>query len=459
MPDRKQLFGIPIKVEYLKKKEFDIYGVPLYHPEPTGQFDLLSDAAYALTCLSDWIDRLEGPPYVGIWSYDEKGKMFYLIASMTEGGGEEKGGMIRQTIGAGQYAVFSARRTGDGERDAEISRMMARYAMMEWRRVNFRETDRLGYTFEMFDRDRIYLYLPLLGDFGNNEYWRTSMQASLYREYMDAHLTEEIKTGDYAKSVYYTERWLRDSFRHLYGMTPQKYMDSRRLRLAGKEMKRGERSQAEILKKYKISSMTVFARKFINCYGAPYKEYKEPEISLPDRIPVQYGIPREIKVTITDLPRIRAVLHPLTNNPEYLEVGDYPGLVTYWFTHEWQPGGKGYNSKNTGDVDKIFIYDIHLFQKKTKRGRDYPIGLVREEDPGKPVPQGYRERILEGGRYVQFEMEEEYDIRDLMEIYQQMESSIFLKWYYDNELILSTTKEKLVRYKNGKLYFYVPLED
>ena len=81
--------------------------------------------------------------------------------------------------------------------------------------------------------------------------------------------------------------------------------------------------------------------------------------------------------------------------------------------------------------------------------------LILEEG----LPQGYRETILEGGRYVQFEMEDEYEIKDLMEIYQQMESSIFLKWYYDNELILSTTKEKLIRYKDGRLYFYLPLEE
>ena len=104
-----------------KKKEFDILGVPIYHPDFTGQFDLLADAAFALTCREDWEDKLNGYPYVGIWSYDEKGKMFYLIASLTGEGGDTPPGMIRQTIGAGQYAIFSAERSGDGEKDAEIS--------------------------------------------------------------------------------------------------------------------------------------------------------------------------------------------------------------------------------------------------------------------------------------------------------------------------------------------------
>ncbi len=460
MPDRKQLCGVPIHLDFKKIPEFEICGVPLYPSKKSKSFDILGDAAYALTCVSSWEDSLAGYPHVGIWSYDQKGKLFYLIGSITNGDGKETPGRIHQTIGAGQYAVFSAERTGDEEEDTTISRMLARYAMMEWRRVNFREADRLGYTFEVFDKDRLYLYLPLLGDFGNNEHWRASMHASLYREYLDAHLTEEIKTGEYAQSVYYTERWLRDSFRQLYGMTPQKYVDARKLKLAARELIRKDDSKEEILKKYHYSSMTVFANRFINCYGAPYRDYRDPDIRLPESIPVRYGVPRKIRVSTIILPRMRAALHPLTRSPEYMEVGDYPGLVTYWFTHEWKEKEAGYSPRNTGNVDKIFLYDIHLFQKKGSRKKrkkdelEYSIGKVLEEG----LPQGCREKILEGGRYVQFEMEDDYEIRDLMEIYQQMESSIFLKWYYDNELILSTTKEKLVRYKDGRLYFYLPLE-
>jgi AraC-like DNA-binding protein len=287
------------------------------------------------------------------------------------------------------------------------------------------------------------------------------MHASLYREYLDAHLTEEIKTGEYAQSVYYTERWLRDSFRQLYGMTPQKYVDARKLKLAARDLIRKEDSKEEILKKYHYSSMTVFANRFINCYGAPYRDYRDPDIRLPESIPVRYGAPRKIRVSTIILPRMRVALHPLTRSPEYMEVGEYPGLVTYWFTHEWKEKETGYNPRNTGNVDKIFLYDIHLFQKKDSKKKrkkeelEYSIGMVLEE----ALPQGCREKVLEGGRYVQFEMEDDYESRDLMEIYQQMESSIFLKWSYDNELILSTTKEKLVRYKDGRLYFYLPLEE
>ena len=34
----------------------------------------------------------------------------------------------------------------------------------------------------------------------------------------------------------------------------------------------------------------------------------------------------------------------------------------------------------------------------------------------------------------------------------------FFEWYYENQLIISTTREKIIRYKNGSLYFYLPLE-
>ncbi len=464
MPERKQLCGTPIRMAYVNNDEFTIYGLPLYHPAPQGYFDRLKDAAYALTCVPAWKDKLQGFPYVGIWSYDQKGRQYYLIGSVTENPDEAEEGspygkMIRQDIGGGQYAVFSAPRTQDDQKNTEISRMLARYAMMEWRKLNCKETDRLGFTFERFDEDRVYLFLPLLGDYGNNDHWRKSMQASLYREYIDAHITQEIRTSEYARKVYYSERWLRDSFRQLYGMPPQKYIDIRRLKLAGKELNREGSIQEEILEKYHFSSLGVFSRKFISQYGVSYREYSEPEIILPESIPVRYGKPRKIKVSILNLPPMRTILHPLTTVPEMMEVGDYPGLVTYWFTHEWQESGEGYNRKDTGNVDKIFLYDIHLFQEKNKKDLEYSIGMILpEEEYNLAIPEGYRGRTLEGGRYVRFEVEGDYEQKELMEIYQQMEASIFLKWYYENELLISTIREKLIRYKDGKLYFFIPLE-
>lgn len=466
MPARKQLCGVPIQMELMKRDEVSICGVPLYHPPGGKAFNRLEDAAYALTCVPDWRPKLNGTPYVGIWSFDEKGEQCYLIGSVTDASDTDRMDMIRQDIGGGQYAVFSADRAEDDEKNTEISRMMARYAMKEWRHVNFKETNRLGYTYEVFDDKKLYLYLPLLGDYGDNEHWRTSMQASLYREYIDSHITEHIRASQFASKAHYTERWLRDSFKSLYGITPQKYADLKRLKLAAGELAQGQSDKSEILKKYHFTSMAVFARKFINHFGVPYRDFRESETLLPKKIPVHYDPSRQIKASVINLPRIRAALHPLTTTPEYMDVGDYPGLVTYWFTHDWRHDNKGYDPKSTGNIGKIFIYDLHLFKRKKVSELDYSIGLILEVEekgekgePARPAaPEGFRERILAGGRYVQFEMEDAYEQKELLEIYQQMESSIFLKWYYDNQLIISTTKEKLICYKDGKMYFYIPLE-
>ena len=112
---------------------------------------------------------------------------------------------------------------------------------------------------------------------------------------------------------------------------------------------------------------------------------------------------------------------------------------------------------------------------KDMKNLPYPIGMVLEEiDPEQAegdnspqtkkgptmprVPKGYQERILQGGSYICFAPQFPCRSGHLMEIYQQMEAGIFLKWYYENQLIISTTKEKIIRYKDGKLSFYLPLE-
>ena len=466
MPERKQLWGTEIRTDLLRKEDISISGIALYPPGHRKKFNRLEDAAHALTCVPEWESKLDGPPYIGIWTYDEKGKMFYCIGSLTESGDNDRPSRIRQDIDGGQYVVFSAARTGDDKEDTKISRMLARYAMQEWRLVNHKDTNRQGYTYEVFDQERLYLYLPLLGDFGDNDHWNSSMQVSLYREYIDRHITEEIKIGQYAKNHHYTERWLRDSFKGFYGITPGRYIDSRRLKLAAREMMDHEDDIQEILQKYHFTSGSLFERQFIDYYGVPYKEFREPEITLPEMIPLYPGAKEQVMVSEVSLPAMRTALHPLTMYPEYTEMSDYPGLITFWFTHEWTWNDKGYNLKSTGEIDRIFLYDVHLFEKKKPENLQYPIGRVLEEihpeqtgeGHSDEIPKGYQERILEGGRYICFEPKVPCYSGNLLELYQQMESGILLKWYYENQLIISTTKEKLIRYKNGKLCFYLPLE-
>ena len=155
---------------------------------------------------------------------------------------------------------------------------------------------------------------------------------------------------------------------------------------------------------------------------------------------------RRMKKLLSTLCLVSALLLALTVN-----VSAETGAAASVF------GGSGYMIVMIVVMIAVFYFLlIRPENKKRKKAElEYSMGMVLKEG----LPQGCREKFLEGGRYIQFEMEDDYEIRDLMEIYQQMESSIFLKWYYDNELILSTTKEKLVRYKDGRLYSYLPLEE
>ena len=379
-------------------------------------------------------------------------------------GEEEKDPQIRNRdsieIDGGHYALFVARKGDDDDKNVMVARMMARYAFFEWQKINRKEINHMGFTFEMFDDHHMYLFLPLMGKYGSDNRFRENMQVAKFRHYIDQHIKEEIDIGQYAKKIHYSERWLRDTFQDIYHVSPQRYIDDKRMRLVLSRIREGYQGRkADLVAEYQYATLPAFSRKFQNRFGMPWQEYilKESEAS-PHYLDPLYidGDPeREILIEVENIPDMTLDVHPLYMEGTKMELHDYPGLVIYWFTHSYDVDYFGFPLQNTGKKEKIFIYGIGRSPGQGQEDTRYVIG---EESRGQETPKGFKKRRIQGGRYICFSLKNPETVPNRLDQYQQIESTIFIDWYRNNELMVDTTKEKLIRYREGKLTFCLPMD-
>ena len=368
------------------------------------------------------------------------------------------------------FAVFSAEWTGDDWEDCETLRILQKYALDEWAFVNRKAVNRMAKVQIRYDGSRLWLYLSLLGMQKELENWKISLQGALYREYIDSHITEEIRTEDFADKVHYSGRGLKAAFEKLYGITADKYIESTRLSLAIEELQDEARRNDETARKYQFQSMGHFGRLFYNRYGVYYKDYEKPQEETAEiqteNITAPFDSAWQIRLSLVDLPDMRIAAYPVNCIPSGMKMEDIPAMVTHWFTQAMKCASDGDHPGIRDNTDKIFLYDIHMYEQINEWNRSWPLGIilsegeesgfVKEDNP--PAITGeYTEKLIRGGRYVQFEMEEDHGQEKLMEAYRQMEAGVFFKWYYNNRTLINKDKEMFIKYKEGKLYACLPL--
>lgn len=103
--------------------------------------------------------------------------------------------------------------------------------------------------------------------------WTENLQAAL--EYIEAHLTDELRTEDVAAQAYVSSFHFQRIFSALCGMTLGEYVRSRRLTLAGEELSRGDVKVIDAAVKYGYDSPDSFARAFARFHGISPSAAKE----------------------------------------------------------------------------------------------------------------------------------------------------------------------------------------
>lgn len=103
--------------------------------------------------------------------------------------------------------------------------------------------------------------------------WLTGIQNAI--NYMEEHLTEEIDYEEIAKEAAFSSFYFQRFFSILCGMTIGDYIRSRRLTLAGSELRASDAKVIDIAMKYGYESPESFTRAFSRFHGVTPSEAKK----------------------------------------------------------------------------------------------------------------------------------------------------------------------------------------
>lgn len=111
-------------------------------------------------------------------------------------------------------------------------------------------------------------------------------------EYIETHITEEIKIDDIAKEVYLSPFYFQKGFSLLCGFTISEYIRNRRLSLAGNELAMSNKKVIDIALKYGYDSPDSFTKAFTRFHGVP------PSIVQKNREMLKTFAPLKIKLSM-----------------------------------------------------------------------------------------------------------------------------------------------------------------
>ena len=458
MPVRKTIHGHKLKLQYIRMQGFMMAGYPVKvkHGKMT---NLLSECAYPFKEPDSHIDLYSQKFQVGIWWHNAEGELYYLMGPALYEGQEMPDEMMKMEIQGGEYAVFSVERGEDIEDVLETQRRMVRYAMKEWEILNQKEPDRMAFTYEGFDKNYTYLFLPLVRGMlkQSTVEERETHGIDKWIDYIDRHITEELTIQDIAMAVHYSETHFREIFKSYYGTSPTDYIRRRRLYLTASEIRKAKnkREFQKIASKYHFHSEETFRRLFWKEFHVEPEEYGKVDMEVVNLQEYYSRHKEQIKVTFTEETETKMIgvaLRSYETEEEKKDDIDIPGLAGYWMRHDTAPVQETlYACQAPGEENNMALW----CNAESGKGYDYILGPV-VEDFG-PLPENIRRVTVDGGRYAVFETMEESDETNLADAYRMLTRLVFYGWIKENRVRVNLNKLTYVRYYGRKLHFYVPL--
>lgn len=458
MPLRKSINGHKLQLQYIRMQKLKIagYPIPVKHGNKT---DLLRECAYPFGESIKQINLDDPKMQISLWWHDFEGNLFYLMGPIVNEGQNISDEMISMDIPGGEYAVFSVERGETHEDLLKTQRMMVRYVMNEWEIMNHKEPDRMAFTYEAFDKNYTYLFLPLV---------RGMLKQSIVEEkdthgidkwidYIDKHITESLTIQDIAMAVHYSETHFREIFKSYYGTSPADYIRQRRLYLTASEIRnaKSEREIQKIASKYHFHSEDTFRTLFRKEFNVDPEDYGKIDLQIVNLEQYYSRHKEQVKVTFSEeneTKMIGVALRSYETEKERKDDIDIPGLAGYWMHHDTEPiKNTIYACKEPGKENNMAVW----CNASSGKGYDYILGPVVAEF--RNLPDDVRTFTVDGGKYAIFETMEESDEPNLAEAYRMLNRLVFYGWIKENRVRVNLNKLTYVRYYDQKLHFYVPL--
>lgn len=238
--------------------------------------------------------------------------------------------------------------------------------------------------------------------------WMAAMQQAI--TYMEAHLLEQINYEDVAKHVHISGYEFHRAFSFLTGMTPNTYIRSRRLSLAGVEIVETNAKITDIALKFGYDTPESFTKAFTRFHGIAPKYVREESAKLVLFNPLMITITMEggkgmqYRIAQTKQQKFLAMVRSFRN--EIINDESNHDIPDFW--DECQQNNWISTMCDLRPKGKRDVYGLCSPTKAGHHSFEYGIGILIDQDTagfdeGQMVRSGYRIWDVKPGTYAVFD--------------------------------------------------------
>lgn len=494
MPLKQYVNGHPLSLSYREVEDVEVEGVPLRMPKGE-KVDLMHEVAWAFRHPSPRVDLHCEEKTWGIWwnDWQSDGQLCYLLAKKAgkdaalkpdgyaqvseadedsetwkaaDSAAQRK---VRLRVTGGKYAVFQAPRGSDYFNIADTAREMAWYAFRIWQVINWKKTDKMGFTYEVFDSEYIYLYIPLLTGFGGieieNEVGGNNIENIVH--YIDAHVLEVMDVDRIAAHFGRSDIYYRDRFQACYGISLPDYIMRKRLYVLAQKLDAGELTEKQLPACCPYETPAKFRKEFRRAFGVPPEDYREVSVAMPSLRDYYSAHFPDIRAEKMRLPDRSFLGRSVKSGADKREIDlDVPGVTAFFMEHAFD------ELKETAFAEreqKIALYETSRHPDGTytnnfvlgpllETGDSFGKTETEQETWAEPgagladLPDGFHEVHVQGGAYMVFSIDSA--AARTAERIRMLIRCIDHVWIYDNWLQTDFQKRISYFYYDGTNVFY-----
>lgn len=456
VPDMPICFNImeePVSLNYVTTGKKAVYGNLIYVNR--GKDCSFLKAGSQCNNYFEWEDETVAMDELGeVWWNDEQGNVLRMTGKYLSSQPESHIGRTIITLPKDYYAVFSVsyEKTENQTVLSDIIKEILDYANREWSVINDKEIRQMGYLFICYKDGKIHIHIPIhKRAIGMQNQAPKFRGAAAWVQYIDDNICRNLTVQNLAEAFNYSERHFTDSFEMYFSIRPGLYMKKRKLYLAARELKHGQKAIEKIVSAYGFPSIAAFRKGFyeeFSCYPEEYdgKEYRAEN-------PKQYyqDNKNEIRITMVEEENMIIAGRNVTAEGEEREdQGDLIESIAWYLCYD-------FGEKKDADEwnEKIVVW-------QTAKDRDEHYCLVGQrletEDQFPMFHPGLYEKVcITGGTYAVLETTNDSDLESLASTYRRMYRCAFGGWLRENREKADLSRLTFVKYKKEKLYFYIPI--
>lgn len=460
MPCKTKINGHPMWMEYKKMEPVTIQS----YPQPVTDIDYKwLFCAYPFSHRTGIFDLSKPEKQYGILWHDIRStnQMAYFLGTEVNKDEECPEGMQRISTMGGNYAVFTVERGADYYDIVQTMKALSWYVFRIWRVINKKKMVKMGFTYEAFDAEHIYLYIPLSSGVGGIELekdrGKTVEQIALY---VDENIQNELTVEKVAKHFDYSVYYCQDRFQACYNVSLEKYIRQKQLYLQAAMLKNNDITEQELCRKYHYSDISQFQKAFRREFRVRPEDYHMVNLELIDIKDYYSENFSQLKMSVQKMNEQFFAGKTIQSweDKKYLN-SDVTDLAGFWMIHDYPEMGDGDWSCNLNEGEKIALYAKKEMEGQSKNVYDYVLGPVMKEKDCK-VPEKMCIYQIQGGKYAVFEsLQEKDDPEKVPELIRLMVRCIDQVWIYDNWRRTDFQKRiAFLYYKNEKIYYYIPIK-